>query len=278
MLLIFGNAEPAGAKDNWFLPGAEGFTPPISRPGQSSSGYSDSRPARGASGQNTGGGGSGGNPNPSSGSKAGSCSSNPTPKAKLEVMNYGLGSPPKTKKQKALEKKKRELQESIQEEDKLNARRKKQGKGNITLMIKDGIRLFAPNDQLRDKYHHAPDLNSPIPGTLGAAELARLADPSLYRERLETFRNREILPEAYVEQYGRDLRFHVLDPDTKIIEGTLGANREANGGPPKIEGYHLYNDRTGINCFFDKNGRQYRTGFETNRSQKIDIKTNSNMM
>lgn len=25
MLLIFGNVEPAGAKDNWFLPGAEGF-------------------------------------------------------------------------------------------------------------------------------------------------------------------------------------------------------------------------------------------------------------
>ena len=33
VLLIFGNAEPVEAKDNWFLPGAEGFTPPISRPG-----------------------------------------------------------------------------------------------------------------------------------------------------------------------------------------------------------------------------------------------------
>ena len=77
-----------------------------------------------------------------------------------------------------------------------------------------------------------PFTTTPIPGTLGDAELARLADPSLYRERLETFRNREILPEAYVEQYGRDLRFHGLDPDTKIIKGTLGANREANGGPP----------------------------------------------
>lgn len=271
VLLIFGNAEPVEAKDNWFLPGAEGFTPPISRPGQSSRGYSDSRPA---SGQNPGGGGSGGNPNPSSESQAGSCSSNPTPKATPEVMNYGLGSPPKTKKQKALEKMKQELQESIREEDKLNAKRK----ARITLIIKDGIRFFAPNDQLRDKYHHAPDLDSPIPGTLGDTELARLADPSLYRERLETFRNREILPEAYVEQYGRDLRFHVLDPDTKIIKGTLGANREANGGPPKIQGYHLYNDKTGFNAFFDKNRRLYRTGFEANRSQKIDIKTNSNIM
>jgi hypothetical protein len=274
VLLIFGNAEPAEAKDSWFLSGAEGFTPSISRSGRSSRGYSDSRPATGASGQNPGGGGSGGNSNIGSGSEADSCSSNPTPKATPEVMHYGLGSQPKTKKQKALEKMKQELQESIREEDKLNAKRK----ASITLIIKDGIRFFAPNDKLRDKYHHAPNLDSPIPETLGDAELARLADPSLYRERLETFRNREILPEAYVEQYGRDLRFHVLDPDTKIIEGTLGANREANGGPPKIEGYHLYNDRTGFNAFFDKNGRRYRTGFEANRSQKIDIKTNSNMM
>ena len=189
-------------------------------------------------------------------------------------MNYGLGSPPKTKKQKALENMKQELQESIREEDKLNAKRK----ARITLIIKDGIRFFGPNDKLQDKYHHAPDVDSPIPGTLGDTELARLADPSLYRERLETFRNREILPEAYVEQYGRDLRFHVLDPDTKIIKGTLGANREANGGPPKIQGYHLYNDKTGFNAFFDKNRRLYRTGFEANRSQKIEIKTNSNMM
>jgi hypothetical protein len=193
-------------------------------------------------------------------------------------MNYGLGSPPKTKKQKALEKMKQELKESIEEEDKLNAQRKKQGKASITLIIKDGIRFFAPNDQLRDKYHHAPDLNSPIPGTLSDAELARLSNPSLYRERLETFRNREILPEAYVEQYGRDLRFHVLDPDTKIIEGTLGANMEANGGPSKIQGYHLYNDRTGFNAFFDKNGRRFRTGFNTNAGQKNDIDLNCNMM
>ena len=94
------------------------------------------------------GGGSGVNENPSSGSDAGSCSSNPTSKAAPEVMNYGLGSPPKTKKQKALEKMKRELKESIEEEDKINAQRKKEGKASLTLIIKDGIRFFAFNDQL----------------------------------------------------------------------------------------------------------------------------------
>jgi hypothetical protein len=275
VLLIFGNVAPAEAKGDWFLPGAEGFTPPISKPVQSSPVYSGSKSA---SGQNPGGGGSGGNPNPSSKIEAGSCSSNPTPKATPELMDWGLGSPPKTKKQKALEKMELELKESIQEEDKINGQRKKQGKSSITLIIKDGIRFFAPNDQLRDKYHHAPDLDSPIPGTLGGTELSRLSDPSLYRERIETFRNREILPEAYVEQYGGALRFHVLNPDTKIIEGTLGANMQANGGPPKIEGYHLYNDRTGFNAFFDKNGNRYRTGFQANRSQKTDIKTNNNVM
>jgi hypothetical protein len=247
---------------------AEAFTSPLpQRP--------RSRTAKGMGGSNPGSGSGGSS---GSGSESGSCSINPTPKATPEAINHGLGSAPKTKKQKDLEKMRRELQESIEEEDKLNAQRKKEGKGSITLIIKDGIRLFAPNDQLRDKFHHAPDLDSPIPGTLGEAELTRLADPNLYRERLETFRNIEILPEAYVEQAGRDLRLHVLDPNTRIIKGTLGANMEANGGPQKIEGYHLYNDKTGFNAFFDKNGRRYRTGMKANRGQSIDIKTNGNIM
>lgn len=121
---------------------------------------------------------------------------------------------------------KRELKEPIQEEYKINAQRKKQGKASITSIIKDGIRFFAPNDQLRDKYHHTSDLDSPIPGILVDGKLNHLSDPSLYRERLKTFRNREVLPEAYVEQYGRDFRLHVLGPGTKIIEGTLQIARQ----------------------------------------------------
>jgi hypothetical protein len=119
-------------------------------------------------------------------------------------------------------------------------------------------------------------LNSPIPGTLGNSELDRLKYTSLYRERLKTFRNIEILPEAYVEQYRRDLRLHALDPNTKIIKGTLGANMEANGGPSKIEDYHLYNSNTGLNAFFDENGKRFRTVFKANQGQKNDIDLNGN--
>ena len=139
-------------------------------------------------------------------------------------MQYGLRFSPKIKKQKALKKMKRELKKSIQEEYKINAQRKKQWKSSITLIIKGDIRFFAPNDQLQDKYHHAPDLDSPISRTLVNSELDRLLNLSLYRERLKIFWNREVLPEAYVEQYGWDFRLHVLDPDTKITEGTLGTN------------------------------------------------------
>lgn len=81
-----------------------------------------------------------------------------------------------------------------------------------------------------------------------------------------------------MKQYGRDLRFHVLDPDTKIIEGTLGANREAKDGTSKVNGYHFYNTRTGFNAFFDKSGRRYRTGFNTKPSQQKDISSNCNIM
>lgn len=58
MLLIFGNVELARVTNNWVV---ERFTALISKPGQSSRWYFGSRPARGASGQNSAGGGSEGN-------------------------------------------------------------------------------------------------------------------------------------------------------------------------------------------------------------------------
>lgn len=140
----------------------------------------------------------------------------------------------------------RELIESVQEEDKLNADLEKRGrKVKVTLIIKDGMKFFVPHDLLADKFHHSPDLNSPIPVTLSDAELRRLSNPKLYRERLEAFRNKEILPKAFIEQTGRDLRLYALDPETTVNRGTFGANREAKGGPPRIEGYHLYDDKIG---------------------------------
>ena len=43
VLIILGNVEPAEAKDNWFLLGAEGFTPPLSRPAPNNQGYFGSK-------------------------------------------------------------------------------------------------------------------------------------------------------------------------------------------------------------------------------------------
>jgi hypothetical protein len=63
-----------------------------------------------------------------------------------------------------------------------------------------------------------------------------------------------------------------------MIEGTLGGNMEKNGGPPKIENYHLYNDKNGFDAFFDKNGRRYRTGMKANAGQRNDIDLNGNIM
>ena len=59
------------------------------------------------------------NINQSSGIEAGSCSPNPTPKATPEVIGDGLVSPPKTKKQKALEKKKLGLKDLFIQEKRI---------------------------------------------------------------------------------------------------------------------------------------------------------------
>ena len=71
------------------------------------------------------------------------------------------------------------MKESIQEKDKINLKRKKQGKINIILIIKDGVRFFASNVQLRGNYHHVPDLDSPIPGTFVDGKLTPLTDLNL---------------------------------------------------------------------------------------------------
>ena len=129
------------------------------------------------------------------------------------------------------------MKESIQEKDKINVKRKKQGKINVISIIKNGVRFFASNGQLRGKYHHVPDLDSPISGTFVDGKLTPLADLNLYQERLETFRNKKVLPDAYAEEYNQDFRFYVFDPNTRIIEDTLGTNRETTSGPPKVEIY-----------------------------------------
>lgn len=214
----------------------------------------------------------------------------PAPKKeKSEPSNYDYLSSSSSKKkkksaeqceldEKGKETAKKDFEKAIKEESKLNERRRKAGRGLLTVIFKGDLKLLAENDHLRDKFHHSPDLGSPLPATLSIKELARLSNPSLYEERLETFRNREILPETYVEQYGRDLRFEILSPDTKVKPGTFGANSEAKGRSKKIPGYIAYNDKTNFCAFFEQNGNLYKTGFIANASQQTDIEENSNLM
>jgi hypothetical protein len=67
--------------------------------------------------------------------------------------------------------------------------------------------------------------------------------------------------EAYLRQHARDLRLHVLHPDTKIIEG-----------------YHVYNEVTDFSAFFEKYGNRYRTIMQPNTGQKKDLKINKNIL
>lgn len=109
------------------------------------------------------------------------------------------------------------------------------------------------------------------------AQLARLTKVP-YIERLQTFRNKDILPDAFVEQGAHDITFHVLDPETRIIPGTFGEYQQSRGVGPKLEGYHLYNDRTKFNAFFEGSTMRYHTGMKANQKQQTDIKENHNFL
>ena len=54
-------------------------------------------------------------------------------------------------------------------------------------------------------------------------------------------------------------------------------NRHVKSGPRVVKIFYYYSGKTGFTCLFDKNKRQYRTGFRTKPNQGIDIKTNNNL-
>lgn len=86
-------------KDSNFLPGAEGFTPPLSRPAPSNNRHFGSKPTIGMGGSNPGSGG--GSSNPGSGGEGGSCPAISTSKSTPGVVYDTLTQGHKTKKQKA---------------------------------------------------------------------------------------------------------------------------------------------------------------------------------
>ena len=105
-----------------------------------------------------------------------------------------------------------------------------------------------------------------------------MANPGLYKERLQTFCDNDIFPAEFVKASVREIQRHVLNPDTIVIEGTLGKKMSARGKGKIVEGYHLYNEKTGLDFSFDKNGRRYRTGMRLNTGQQKDLKTNGNAL
>ena len=171
-----------------------------------------------------------------------------------------------------------QLEESYRIQDEWNERRPNE-KDHVTVIYKNGQIWFVPNSQLREKAYHIGTLGSPMPSWLENHELlehySSLKDPDAKLERQAYFRDKENLPEHYIVQAGADLRFEVLNPNNKIIEGTWGAN---NPDVETIPGFHHYNEETGFNAFFRKDGKRFLSMMILNENQKIDLLKNGNVL
>ena len=179
----------------------------------------------------------------------------------------------KSKNETKEEKMKRELAESKKREKEINSKRK--DKPYVTVMVLDGANYFYPDNIMRDKFHHALDLNTPLPPGMSRSELKELAKNHNHKKRLEVFRDRNRLPDEYVRQLAQEYRRRGL-LGCKSKPGTMGANLQRRGGPPLTRGRHVYNENNGFHMFFE-NG-VFRTGFFLNRFQTIDLKLNDNIM
>jgi hypothetical protein len=251
--------SPAYAKDSVFLPGVDGFTPPLSRPAPNNKGYFGSKTTNssGAPKKDPNGNGTSHNPAMKKDSQ-----STPTSHHDLSATS-----------------KKRNKQCSLKDEQKRKSRQAekelKDRRGEIIKAIiaqKSDCRYFLGDAQARDKFLHAPDFGVKVPKSFSLEHAISLS----YKDRLNYLRDTKILPEKSVREFQEALRDHVLEPSTREIKGTFGANREARDGSPKTHGTHLYNPRTKNDVFFGPSNR-LKSGWKTNQSQSRDIEINNNL-
>lgn len=260
LIITFGLSSPTDAKDSGFLPGADGFTPPLSRPAPNNKGYFGSKTTSSSSGA------------PKKDPNGTGTSQNPAMKKDSQATptsHHDLSATSK-KKNKECSLKDEQKRKSRQAEKELKNKRGKRIKAIIAQ--KSDCRYFLGDAQARDKFLHAPDFGVKVPESFSLEHAMSLS----YEDRLNYLRDPKVLPEESVREFQEALREHVLQPSTKEIKGTFGANREARDGPPKTHGTHLYNPITKNDLFFGP-GNRLKSGWKTNQGQSRDIEINNNL-
>ena len=108
--------------------------------------------------------------------------------------------------------------------------------------------------------------------------ISRNDDKKSYKRRLTKLRDKNLISDQNIATLNGYLREHVIDPDTYVIRGTLGAKREQrNPFVKKCEGYHLYNDKTRVVAFYDLNDRNLRTFMAVKQRDRTDLLLNGNL-
>lgn len=171
---------------------------------------------------------------------------------------------------------------SVKTEERFNKRRK--SSDYIGIAIKDGQPFYHAFGQLRDKFYHSwvfPDSLAPEMSKTKLKKvqnIARDGSKRSYKRRLKKLRDKNFISDQDIARLNGYLREHVINPDTYVIRGTLGANREQRKPKlKKFEGYHLYNDKTRMDAFYDLNNRNLRTFMSVTENDRNDILLNGNL-
>jgi len=198
VLLIFGNAESVEAKDNGFLPGAEGFTPPISRPLRRNYGLFDSKTPSSSSGEPK--------KDPYSNSEINSDSNENRPKStNLEHHFYS--------------------QEEISDDETEDECPLSEESNRIKIGVtKDGTFVHVEASKMRDKSHHIDDFID-LKDLKGKFDINYVKTLS-YEDRLEYVRNKDNLSDELVYQMQDEVLEFFTDPETILVPGFLGKYKE----------------------------------------------------
>ena len=158
---------------------------------------------------------------------------------------------------------------SLKSEERLNKRLRKSNQTAMGVAIKNWQPFYHPHAQIRDKYYHAWILDKNLPAGLSKTKLKKIQKET-YGKRLKILRNRTFILDQDVARLSGFLREYLIDPDTAVERGILGANREKKRDldretkpwlprKPKLDSYIAYNRKTGVASFYDLKDRNLKT-------------------
>lgn len=250
-----------------FLPGVEGFQPKAPLPQKSSFKFgpknSNSKFQLSPSGS--------GNPSGSGGNEPFNNFTN----VKKDIPGYNpryYSAQPKNTQTSRTKLKKKQLEQCELEEKRIN-RPGQKDKITVARRESENRNFYIEHDTIRLKIYHAKEFGLTPPPSFNSDHAKKLKETDLNAYKMYV-RDKNILPDSFIEEVAKAYRDHIMDPNTQVIRGTINAIQRPKDRQDVI---HFFNRKKEVNIFVGLNGR-YQSGWRLNQKKVLEFLRTKNLM